>query len=84
MCRPSQLRAAPDASVVQHAALRCQVREDLRASGSQLRGLVNNAGKVTLAPLETMPIEVFEDQLQVRSARLALHATAATHAAAAQ
>ena len=29
-------------------------------------GLVNNAGKVTLAPVEFMPLATFEDQLQVR------------------
>ena len=28
--------------------------------------MVNNAGKVTLAPMEFMPLATFEDQLQVR------------------
>ncbi|KAJ9527708.1 hypothetical protein QJQ45_025984 [Haematococcus lacustris] len=32
---------------------------------AQLSALVNNAGKVTLAPLEFMPAEVFTDQLAV-------------------
>jgi len=36
-----------------------------QVGGSGLQGLVNNAGKVTLAPLEFMPIEVFEDHMQV-------------------
>lgn len=42
--------------------------KDSSSSTSSSRGLtalVNNAGKVTLAPLEFMPVEVFEDQLQV-------------------
>lgn len=30
-----------------------------------VRALINNAGKVVLAPVEFMPMEVFEDQLQV-------------------
>lgn len=50
-----------------------QVQEGLHAQQPQpataappgLTALVNNAGKVTLAPLEFMPIEVFEDQLNV-------------------
>ncbi len=30
-----------------------------------MSALINNAGKVILAPVEYMPLDVFEDQLQV-------------------
>jgi NAD(P)-dependent dehydrogenase (short-subunit alcohol dehydrogenase family) len=39
--------------------------------GVRLDALINNAGKCTLAPMEFMPIEVFEDQLQVRRLKIA-------------
>ena len=46
-----------------HPPTNSQVQTEVRGRG--ISGLVNNAGKVTLAPVEFMPIQTFEDQLQV-------------------
>lgn len=61
LLQPLLLDVTSDESV--HAAVE-QVRQWLGPQG-QLAGLVNNAGKGTFAPLELMPVSVFEDTLAV-------------------
>lgn len=61
LLQPLLLDVTDDDSV--HAALE-QIRAQL-GTDAKLAGLVNNAGKGTFAPLELMPVSVFEDTLAV-------------------
>ncbi|KAG1676814.1 hypothetical protein FOA52_010323 [Chlamydomonas sp. UWO 241] len=52
--------------VTDEASVRAAFKTVADAVGSRgVQGLVNNAGKVTIAPIEFMPVDVFNDMMQV-------------------